>query len=254
MDENLKEKWKGHEATSEEIKDHLESLTEPQESSDIDVSEESQTYETESFEDNYNSEGLLTGEKYDLPDSADAFIETGEGKIINKEDLSPFEIIKAVAKENGTEIKDPVKNCSHCHGRGFEGVDTDTKMPIPCRCLFRGRNNDGDDLYDSNKLNKRISRVQKRRMAKVLKRHFKLQRKITNQRLTVGKSYDEEIKEPSMEEINQEIITVVTKYNELKSFKKTALALNLTKTKVEKILKESKNPKEVIETSDVKEI
>jgi len=217
-------------------------------------SEESQIYETESFEDNYNSEGLLTGEKYDLPDNADAFVETGEGKIINRENLSPFEIIKAIAKENGTEIKDPAKNCSHCHERGFEGVDTITKMPIPCRCLFRGRNDEGDALYDANKLNKRISRAQKRRMARVLKRHFEIQKKDLNRRLAEGKSYDEDINETSMEEIEQEITKVVTKYNELKSFKKTALALNITKTKVEKIIKENKNAKELIETSDVKEI
>ena len=213
---------------------------------------EDNSLEPESFEDDNTSEGLLTGSKYDIPDSKDTFVNTGDGSVVKKEDLSPFEIIKAVAKENGTKIQEPRKGCNHCNGRGFEGIDAKTKMPIPCRCIFRGKTKseqEGENMYDAaNKQHMKISRKQKRRMQRVLLSNYKLQRKFMLQKVANGENLEEEPVEKTVEDVNKEIDLVMMKYDELKSFKKTALALGMTKTKVENLLKTKKV--ESIETKE----
>jgi len=203
------------------------------------IPENAHLYEPESFEDDYDSSGLLTGQKYDIPDSADAFVDTGEGKVINKEDLTPFEMIKAIAKQNNSEIEDPDKSCRHCYGRGYEGLDTKTKMPVPCRCLFRGRDEEADNLYEQNKMNRPISRGQKRRMAAMLRKHFKNQKRILKERSDEGKPINLD-EEPQTEEIsNKEVNQILKRYIKLKSFKKTAVSLDLTLTKTKKVIKEN---------------
>ena len=216
-------------------------------------SEDSQMFEPESFDDEYESgEGLLTGNQYDIPDSADTFVDTTDGKVINKEDLTPFDMIKAIAKENGTELKKPANGCKHCYGRGFEGLETLTKMPIPCRCLFRGRNDESDEMYDSQKMNKKISRAQKRRMAMALRKHFEMQRKVMKRRLAEGKSFTSEDEEES-KPTNQLVNKVLKEYLKQKSLKKTSIAMKMTLTETKKIIKENKSKLEKIEKKKVKE-
>jgi len=191
---------------------------------------------------------LLTNSRYDIPDNADTFVDTKDGSVVKKEDMTPFQIIKAIAQQNSLSIKDPSKSCKNCYGRGYESIDSATKMPIPCRCLFRGKTDQekmAEAMYDSKKNNGRISRQQKRKMRKLLLNNYKLQKKF------MLNNHNKPIEEKTEEENNMEIDLVLTKYQELKSFKKTAIALNMTKTKVEKIIKESKSSKEVVKNLDV---
>lgn len=201
--------------------------------------EENQMFAPENFDDEYESGSLFTDAKYDVPDDADAFVETGEGKIIKREDMNPFEMIKAIAKENGTEIKDPRKSCKYCYERGYEGIDSKTKMPIPCRCLFRGKTEkqkNQEGLYDSGRMNGRITRRQRRAMARMLKKNYKIQRKILKDRKEKGVDENAEPKEPSARLVNK----VLREYIKQESLKKTATSLELTLTETKKIVKGNK--------------
>tara|TARA_R110001606_G_scaffold392489_1_gene561460 strand:+ start:8169 stop:8498 length:330 start_codon:yes stop_codon:yes gene_type:complete len=62
--------------------------------------------------------------------------------------MTPFEQIKYAAKKFGAEIKDPKKNCKHCHGRGYTGART-TGEPIACRCIYPDMNAATKHAYDN---------------------------------------------------------------------------------------------------------
>jgi len=202
--------------------------------------EENQLFVPENFDDEYESGGLFTDAKYDTPDDADAFVETGEGKVIKREDMTPFEIIKSIAKENGTELKDPKESCRYCYGRGYEGLESVTKSPVPCRCLFRGKTKkekESESAYDSGKINRKITRSQKRAMARMLKKNFEIQRKIEKRRKKRGTNGNTvELKEPSARHINK----VLREYIKRESLKDTSTSLNLTLTETKKIVKGNK--------------
>jgi hypothetical protein len=227
-EKDLEKKWEENSETSSENI----SFIEPQESKDIEVDIGNE----EVFDDDSEIGSLLTSEKYEIPKDESTFVDTGEGKIIKKEDMAPFEIIKLIAKENGVEIKDPKKNCNHCYGRGYEAFDSKTKMPVPCRCLFRGRNHEQDALYDSNKLNKSFSRIEKRRMAKNLRKHFKIQRNILKRKQENGLPIETEEKEVNNREINK----ILKEYIKLNSLKDTAKSLGKTLTFIKKIVKDNR--------------
>ena len=123
-------------------------------------------------EDDYDSDsGLLTDVKYDVPETADKFIDSKDGTVIDKKDLTPFQIIKTIAKQNNHTIKDPNKSCKFCHGRGFDGKDSTTGMPIPCRCLFRGKTDkqkENEWMHDESRLNGKMNHDQQRKLKKAL--------------------------------------------------------------------------------------
>ena len=107
------------------------------------------------------------GFNYDLPESKDAFIDTAKGEIIEKENLDPFEIIKAMAKATNTPIKTPRKGCKHCYGRGYIGKETKSQMPVPCSCIYPPKSPNektAEIAYDANKVNAVPNRKQRRAM------------------------------------------------------------------------------------------
>jgi len=196
---------------------------------ELQAPDEVSMYQPESFDDEFESSGLLTDSKYEVPETSESFIDTGEGKIINKDEMTPFQIIKSLAQQNNQEVKDPKKNCKYCHERGYEGLDAKTKMPIPCRCLFRGKSENEkmeESLYDSEKNQHRISREQKRRMSKFFTKQMKLIKKVS--------------KEEEKEVTNAFINKLLKKYIQIESIKKTADFFNITETKTKKIIKENK--------------
>jgi len=207
-------------------------------------------------EDEFEAEGLLTGEQYDVPEDADGFVDADTGEVLKREDMTPWQIIKAIAKQNNVDVRDPDGSCNHCYGRGHEGVDKDTKMPVPCRCIFRGRTEKDkqvEEYWDATRMNKKISREQKRRMAKFLKSAFRRDRREYNRRvaarLPVRDSNDEvEIPETPTREINK----VLKEYIKQDSLKKTAKSLNYTLTKVKKIVKENSEKLEKLRTKETK--
>lgn len=186
-------------------------------------------------DEDYSIDGLLTGTKYDVPEDADAFLNPETGEVVNKEDLTPLEIIKAIAKQNNQDIQNPKPSCNYCYGRGFEGKDSKTQMPIPCRCLFRGKA-DTEKLqeifYDSNRMQGKANRAWRRRVSKTLKRQFR------NIKKTYVKSKDNE---KSKTKVTAKTVNkVLNEYIKRSSFKKTAKCLNMTLTSVKNIVKENR--------------
>lgn len=87
-------------------------------------------------------QGKLYGQEYDLPEDQDKFMDVNGDKVIDEEDIKnipPMEIIRAVASKTGTPIQDPKKGCKSCYGRGYTGIETNSKMPIPCSCIHPSR-------------------------------------------------------------------------------------------------------------------
>jgi len=103
--------------------------------------------------------------RYDLPENKDAFVDTKKGEIVKKEDIDPFQSIKAIAKQTGTVIREPRSGCRHCYGRGYIGIESKTRMPIPCSCIYPPKSpNDKtkEHMYDSNRINAIPNRAQRR--------------------------------------------------------------------------------------------
>jgi len=76
---------------------------------------------------------------YELPEQKEEFIDVSKGAIIDKKDISPLEIIKAVANKNGMKLNLSARGCRYCFDRKYVGFDSITHAPIPCSCLYRGR-------------------------------------------------------------------------------------------------------------------
>jgi len=235
----------------EEVKKEFEQVvTEVKEETPVNatpesVPQESHVIETDSSDDEFESgEGLLTGAKYDVPDSADKFVDTKDGTVVDKKDLTPFQMIKAIAKQNNQNIKDPDKGCRKCYGRGYEGLDSQTKMPIPCRCLFRGKTaseKEADTMYDAKNNPGKIGRNQKRRMQAFLLKQYKLQRKVLRKANKKG-GHTKEVQTPEQKtEYSSNILKV---YSEVRSLKKAAKKLNITLTELKKVVKKSRSKPE----------
>jgi len=175
-------------------------------------------------EESETGEGLLTGAKYEVPTDAGAFVDTKDGKVIKREDLTPFQLIKAIADQNGYKIKNPDKSCRHCYGRGYEALDSKTQMPILCRCLFRGRTLEekrSDELKDSKQI--LVTRAQRRKIAKSLLKQIRSKKN-----------------ESKKESDNDYIDKILKQYIQLKSLKQTAKKMSLTLTEIKKVIKSNR--------------
>ena len=53
------------------------------------------------------------------------------------------------------EMKHPVNNCKHCHGRGYTGIHKDTKAPQPCNCAFISDMGDANQFMQPNRKSRR---------------------------------------------------------------------------------------------------
>ena len=118
------------------------------------------------------------GQSYDIPEIKEEFVDVEKGEVVDKKNIPPIEIIRALANKYNYKIADPSKGCSHCNGRGYDGVDKDTKQFIPCRCLFRNRterqrHSDEADANSRIKINRKQRRnfkpAMKKRMASTQK-------------------------------------------------------------------------------------
>jgi len=233
----------------EEVKKEVEHVVEVKEENLVDAipeatPQESHIIENDSSDDEFESgEGLLTGSNYDVPDNVDKFVDTKDGTVVDKKDLTPFQMIKAIAKQNNHTIKDPSKGCKKCHGRGYEGIDSETNMPIPCRCLFRGKSakeKEADNMYDAKNNPGKIGRNQKRRMQQILLKQFRLQKNLIKK--ITDKKEDDPVEQT--DEQKAYIDNIVKIYEEVKSFKKASKKLNITLTELKKVVKESRSKSE----------
>jgi hypothetical protein len=110
-------------------------------------------------------------ENYDRPEDRSVLVDVKEGKVVDKKDVPYLEIIRAMAKKVGVEIAEPRKGCHHCYGRGYVGIDSKTKAPIPCSCLFRNRKPE-EKVKDSvvQQTYTGWNRASKRKMAKNIRK------------------------------------------------------------------------------------
>jgi ferredoxin-thioredoxin reductase catalytic subunit len=53
---------------------------------------------------------------------------------------TPYEMIQEAATLFGVEVKQPKKNCKHCFGRGYTGLNAKDKSPIACTCIYPDMN------------------------------------------------------------------------------------------------------------------
>jgi hypothetical protein len=120
----------------------------------------------------------MYGQTYDAPEDKSGIMDTKTGAILDKEELSPFELIKAVAKETGLELQDPNKNCKKCFGRGYVGIDSISRQPMPCECI-QPKRVEGEKGQERQPAQPKMNRQQRRHMEKMQKRFVK---KIMKQR------------------------------------------------------------------------
>jgi len=73
---------------------------------------------------------------YNLPDGDSVVVDAANDKIIDMSNMSEFDKIQLAAKEHGVKINSPKPNCKKCYGRGYVSVDTKSKLPNPCTCIF----------------------------------------------------------------------------------------------------------------------
>ena len=99
--------------------------------------------------------------------------------------LTPFQVIKGLARTLGQTINDPLPNCKQCYGRGYTGRDATTKAPIPCHCIFP-KGNDVVNEYVKNKTH-HMSRAERRNWERSLKKRTK---NMNIPKPTEGESFD----------------------------------------------------------------
>jgi hypothetical protein len=111
---------------------------------------------------------------YELPEQKEEFIDVEKNAIINKKDISPIEIIKAVANKNGIKLYLGAKGCHHCHDRKYIGFNAITHEPIPCSCLYRGRTTEQKQQDLTSWSTHTFNRAKKREMKKGMRKFIRL--------------------------------------------------------------------------------
>lgn len=150
-------------------------------SEDVNVEEPllNENIENEEEDDEGYSYGMV-GDDYVTPTvkpkSNESFVDMDGGKVLDKDDVSPFDYIKTMALQENVQVEDPRSGCRKCYGRGYIGIDLNTKAPVPCSCIFRGRtDNDrrNEELYDQKRAYGDLNRKQRRRLDKIYNKNFK---------------------------------------------------------------------------------
>jgi len=70
-----------------------------------------------------------------------------------KDDEKPKRLGKAKLSQSsfmGVTFGYPKKNCKKCFGKGYIGKDTETGMPIQCKCSMRPKPDDWEDQKPSS--------------------------------------------------------------------------------------------------------
>ena len=109
----------------------------------------------------------MINQEYELQD-VESYVNSEDGKIVVQDELTPFQIIQATAKQMNIDIKKPRSGCKHCYGRGYTGWVADTKQPIPCNCIF-----DAAALKNSENSAMIFNRGNKRHIQKFAKQRMK---------------------------------------------------------------------------------
>jgi hypothetical protein len=161
-----------------------------------------------------SSEDVLAGQQYAKLDKKDVIIDPHKGEVIDKKDLTPFQIIKSVAESTGTKVQDPRPGCKHCYGRGFVGYECTTNMPIPCSCIYPARSpnkHEQEKMYDNTKVNGKFNRDQRRKLQKMLVKNIRKTNRANvgkmEQHATSASPIESIITEPIVEQPKVEIVS-----------------------------------------------
>jgi len=130
------------------------------------------------------------GQQYALPEDRDQFVDVEQGHVVEKKDVPPLEVIKALAARYKMDISKPNTGCRHCYGRGYTGTDVATGAPVPCNCLFRGRDakkrfEDAQAGQVYNRWNHDQRRKMKKAMSKLRKRPSNISANLEQKRLSM---------------------------------------------------------------------
>lgn len=81
---------------------------------------------------------------------------------------TPMDLFRHFAASMNTELKDPKPGCKKCYGRGYTAIDTKSKYPVPCRCIFKSQDLNRRDAETMTKMlqNVNLNRTQKRAQEK----------------------------------------------------------------------------------------
>jgi hypothetical protein len=104
--------------------------------------------------------------QYNLPDQKESYVDIVKGEVVDKKDLSPYDMIKVVAQQNNVKLRGPQKGCKHCYGRGYVGFDAHNNQPIPCGCIYfpkSPKEKEMERMNDSKKYGVKLSRKERRR-------------------------------------------------------------------------------------------
>jgi len=120
---------------SEEMLKEFEQQVIPQQIDGIKDAEQLEPEENLELVESYENEFEEFNKKYKI-DKKMAYIDEEKGEVVDRSNLTPWEMIQSLSREMGANLKDPKKGCRSCHGRGYIGIHADTHTPIPCLCLF----------------------------------------------------------------------------------------------------------------------
>lgn len=129
------------------------------------------------YEDDDEGESISpVGAGYSSISSVNAVVDqsTNSVSVVENKPKTVFDVMKLQADAMGFMIRDPKKNCNKCYGRGYVSMDSKTKQPIPCKCIFPPLTHEeklkNDDM--ANKISMtNMNRESKRRMEKTFRKN-----------------------------------------------------------------------------------
>lgn len=119
----------------QEMLEQLEAQLIPQKIDGLEDVEELEPNEELELDDSHESEFDEFNKGYKI-DKQTAFVDEEKGEVVDRANLTPWEMIESLANQMGTKLKKPAKGCKQCYGRGYIGIHSDTHTPIPCMCIF----------------------------------------------------------------------------------------------------------------------
>ena len=114
---------------------------------------------------------IFNSNEYNAPSTEVVHMNTSSGVLeeVEEKEITPWETLQNASELFGIEIKEPEDGCKKCHGRGYVSIDTDSKMPVGCECIFdESVLGSIDSIPDMPNPPAKLSRVERRKMQRKL--------------------------------------------------------------------------------------
>jgi hypothetical protein len=157
----------GVKEVTEEMLEDFENQVIPQQIDGLGDVEELEPEEDLELDESTDSEFDEFNKGYNIDKRID-YLDEEKGEIVDRADLTPWEMIESLAKQMGTELKEPKQSCKDCYGRGYTGIHVDTNTPIPCMCIFdeEAKKKQKEMMSQLGFMNRRAKRHLRRAMIK----------------------------------------------------------------------------------------